>query len=42
MIGQADIYGAKILIVDDQEVNLRLLEHLLESGGYTAITSTGR
>ncbi|MEG2032733.1 MAG: EAL domain-containing protein, partial [Janthinobacterium sp.] len=40
MIGQADIYGAKILIVDDQEVNLRLLEHLLESGGYTAITST--
>ena len=40
MISQADIYGAKILIVDDQEVNLRLLEHLLESGGYTAITST--
>ena len=24
MISQADIYGAKILIVDDQEVNLRL------------------
>ena len=40
MISQADIYGAKILIVDDQEVNLRLLEHLLESGGYTAISST--
>jgi CheY-like chemotaxis protein len=34
MISQADIYGAKILVVDDQEVNLRLLEHLLASGGY--------
>ena len=40
MISQADIYGAKILIVDDQDVNLRLLEHLLQSGGYTAISST--
>ena len=40
MISQADIYAAKILVVDDQEVNLRLLEHLLHSGGYTAITST--
>ncbi|MBW3498551.1 EAL domain-containing protein [Janthinobacterium sp. NKUCC08_JDC] len=40
MISQADIYAAKILLVDDQEVNLRLLEHLLQSGGYTAITST--
>ncbi|MGK5065282.1 EAL domain-containing protein [Janthinobacterium sp. LB3P112] len=40
MISQADIYAAKILIVDDQEVNLRLLEHLLQSGGYTALSST--
>ena len=40
MISQADIYAAKILIVDDQEVNLRLLKHLLGSGGYTAISST--
>ncbi|MBG6219638.1 MULTISPECIES: EAL domain-containing protein [unclassified Janthinobacterium] len=40
MISQADIYAAKILIVDDHEVNVRLLEHLLGSGGYTAITST--
>ena len=40
MISQADIYAAKILIVDDQDVNLRLLEHLLGSGGYTAISST--
>ena len=29
-----------ILIVNDQEVDLRRLEHLLESGGYTALTST--
>ena len=40
MISQADIHGARILIVDDQEVNLRLLEHLLESGGYTSLAST--
>ena len=40
MISQADIYGARILIVDDQQVNLQLLEHLLESGGYTSLTST--
>ncbi|MDI3295579.1 EAL domain-containing protein [Janthinobacterium tructae] len=40
MISQADIYAAKILIVDDQDVNLRLLEHLLGSGGYSAISST--
>ena len=40
MISQADIHGARILIVDDQEINLRLLEHLLESGGYTSLSST--
>ena len=40
MISQSDIYAAKILIVDDQDVNLRLLEHLLGSGGYSAISST--
>ncbi|WP_219115354.1 EAL domain-containing protein [Janthinobacterium sp. UMAB-56] len=40
MSSQADIYAAKILIVDDQDVNLRLLEHLLVSGGYTATSST--
>jgi len=40
MISQADIYAAKILIVDDQDVNLRLLEHLLGSGGYSTISST--
>lgn len=40
MISQADICRARILIVDDQQVNLRLLEHLLASAGYTAVTST--
>ena len=30
MISQADICRARILIVDDQQVNLRLLEHLME------------
>ncbi|KAB8043824.1 EAL domain-containing protein [Janthinobacterium aquaticum] len=40
MISQADLCRAKILIVDDQQVNLRLLEHLLDSAGYTAVTST--
>ena len=40
MISQLDIHGARILIVGDQEVKLRLLEHLLESGGYSALAST--
>ncbi|CDG81215.1 EAL domain-containing protein [Janthinobacterium agaricidamnosum] len=34
------ILHAKILIVDDQAVNLRLLEHLLTSAGYTAVSVT--
>lgn len=37
---QYEIQSAKILIVDDQEVNVRLLEHLLVASGYTAVTST--
>src|SRR6266478_6795186 len=32
--------GAKILIVDDQESNVRLLERLLQQGGYTTFQST--
>ncbi|MEO8038265.1 MAG: HD domain-containing phosphohydrolase [Betaproteobacteria bacterium] len=35
-----DILDAKILIVDDQEGNVRLLEHILGSVGYRAVTST--
>ena len=30
----------KILVVDDQEANVRLLEQMLSDGGYTHISST--
>ncbi len=40
MINQADILQARILIVDDQEVNVQLLQFLLTSSGYTAVSST--
>ena len=40
MITQADILNAKILIVDDQAVNVQLLEYLLTTTGYTAVSST--
>lgn len=32
--------SAAILIVDDQQSNVRLLEHILRRGGYVAATST--
>ncbi|MGZ3236292.1 MAG: HD domain-containing phosphohydrolase [Burkholderiaceae bacterium] len=35
-----EIQNAKILIVDDQEANVKLLEHILTSSGYTTVTST--
>lgn len=40
MIQPSDILSAKILIVDDQESNVQLLEQLLQTAGYTAVTST--
>jgi len=40
MISETDILGAKILIVDDQEVNVVLLEQLLRETGYTCVSST--
>jgi len=40
MVNTADILNASILIVDDQESNVRLLEQLLEGAGYTCVTST--
>jgi len=40
MINTADILNAKILIVDDQEANILLLDRMLRSAGYVAITST--
>jgi DNA-binding response OmpR family regulator len=35
-----DDFGAAILIVDDQDSNVRLLEHVLRRAGYVAVTST--
>ncbi|ELX10962.1 response regulator receiver protein with GGDEF, PAS, PAC and EAL domain [Janthinobacterium sp. HH01] len=40
MISQTDIFSARILIVDDQPVNVELLEYLLRSTGYTAVSAT--
>jgi PAS domain S-box-containing protein len=40
MISAADIFSAKILIVDDQESNVRLLEQMLSDAGYTCVAST--
>jgi CheY-like chemotaxis protein len=35
-----DILGASILIVDDQDANVKLLERLLRDAGYTRVAST--
>ncbi len=40
MINTSDILLGKILIVDDQEANVRLLERMLGSAGYTSVAST--
>ena len=40
MLDAADILAASILIVDDQEVNVRLLEQILREAGYRRLTST--
>ncbi len=40
MVSAPDIFGASILIVDDQEPNVSLLEQLLSEAGYTSVTST--
>ena len=40
IIKSLDIFGASILIVDDQEANVSLLEQLLSEAGYTAVSST--
>ena len=40
MISNADILHARILIVDDLAVNVRLLEQMLRGAGYTCIDST--
>jgi len=40
MVNADDILNARILIVDDQEANVQLLEHMLRDVGYRCITST--
>ena len=40
MVCQSDILNANVLIVDDQDVNVRLLEHMLGGAGYVSVTST--
>ena len=40
MIGSAAIHDARILIVDDQDANVRLLEQMLGRAGYRCLTST--
>jgi putative two-component system response regulator len=40
MINSSAILHGKVLIVDDQEVNVRLLERMLQGAGYVSVTST--
>jgi len=40
MVSLADILHARILVVDDQEANVRLLEGMLRIAGYASIEST--
>jgi len=40
LVSAADILNARILIVDDQEINVLLLERMLRAAGHVAITST--
>jgi CheY-like chemotaxis protein len=40
IINEADIFNARILIVDDQPSNVELLEQLLCGAGYLAVSST--
>jgi PAS domain S-box-containing protein len=40
MFNPPDILGASILIVDDQDANVKLLERLLGEAGYTCLAST--
>ena len=40
MLNASDILNACILIVDDQDANVKLLERLLGEAGYTNVTST--
>ena len=39
-LAEPEILNARILIVDDQEANVRLLEQMLREAGYTSVAST--
>jgi adenylate cyclase len=40
VVDSADIFKAKVLIVDDQEANVLLLERMLSGAGYVSLAST--
>jgi adenylate cyclase len=40
VISSSDLFNAKILVVDDLDVNVRLLAQVLRGAGYAAVTST--
>jgi len=40
MVSKSDILNARVLVVDDKEANVRLLELMLHSAGYTSVSST--
>src|SRR5687767_14048634 len=40
VIATSEIHDARVLIVDDQDVNVLLLKRMLAGAGYTSITST--
>ena len=40
VLNESDILNARILIVDDQAANVRLLERLLREAGYACVAST--
>jgi serine phosphatase RsbU (regulator of sigma subunit) len=40
VVSPADILSARILVVDDQEANVRLLEGMLRIAGYTSVESS--
>ena len=40
MVNSVDILNARILVVDDQQVNVLLLERMLRAAGYASVEST--
>src|SRR6185295_8497834 len=40
MVSTSEILGARILIVDDQPANIKLLKLILDREGYTSVAST--